>query len=126
MGVALVLEVQPQVAPGFLRGHLQVRHLGRRRGGAGAAVRFDPVGAAAPHFDVGVGGVAPTTTAAGAGDQDDDPGDDEQADHAGADVGEHQPPLGLFGPRRLSLLTHLAEPLPLFLPAICHDWSAAV
>ena len=57
---------------------------------------------------------------------DDDPGDDGEADDPGPDVGEHQPPLARFRARRLPLFAHFAQSLPLFLPAISHDRSAAV
>ena len=50
--MALVLEVEAQVAAGLLRRLLQVRHLDRRRRGAFPVVRLDPVGRAARLVDV--------------------------------------------------------------------------
>ena len=123
--MALFLEVEPEVAAGLLRGDLRLVIL---VGGGDVPARLSgsiplvlPLPCSmwasaalppSPPPEPAIRTTIPTTT--------------NEADEAGADVGEHQPPLGLFRPRRLPLLAHLAQPFPLFLPAISHDLSAEV
>ena len=116
VGIALIVEVQPQVAIRVGGGRVQVQIAHRRRSGASAGVGRDPIDAAGHRVDVGGSGFVGTTPAASAERDDHDPGDHRGCKHAGDAVAEEQAlsrasrlaPLGLQPCRAEALLFLLA------------------
>src|SRR4051794_4715349 len=121
--MSLIGDVEAKIAASLFGGLLEVRHLRRRRRGPGPRVRLDPVGGSGRLDDVRFAAVV----LVGCGDDErDDPAQHRQADDPGQSVADHQ--ASPLGPRLLLLafLPGLAEPLPLFLPAIRHLRQASL
>ena len=98
MSVALVLEIELEVAAGGLRRCGQVALLDRRWRRSRAVVGSDAVDRSAEGLNVGVAGKigAGARAALAAGEDDHETDDHHQRQHAGGGVAKHQPaPLGV-------------------------------
>ena len=123
--VALVGKVEAQVAVGLFRRFLQVRSTFAAAGSVPAAfVRLDAVGRADRLVDVGLAAVVRRWPPRRSRRRS-RPGPPSPID-AGDAVADHQPASLRPGLLVFAFLPGLAEPLPLFLPAICHQTPASL